>query len=180
MLALYQHTLQASGCATDVTEDNVDEGEVDKLVKGLVQQVSQVCHASGLLSNNVKIVLTEACVNLMHLWNGLLLCVWQGPKVDAMGPKQWLVTEQSHPALLCSGWYRRPLQEQSRQKFQNQLLGAVGQGHAGMPICGPLVRQLPAGQDLISCHCTELVSSTSHPGCHLASSTSQAVLLPAL
>ncbi|KAL3143333.1 hypothetical protein ABBQ38_002169 [Trebouxia sp. C0009 RCD-2024] len=32
---------QASGCATDVTEDNVDEGEVDKLVKGLVQQVSQ-------------------------------------------------------------------------------------------------------------------------------------------
>ena len=34
--------LQASGCGIDVTEDNVEEGEVDKLVKGLVHQVSQV------------------------------------------------------------------------------------------------------------------------------------------
>ena len=39
-------TLQASGCGIDVTEDNVEEGEVDKLVKGLVQQVSQVSLAS--------------------------------------------------------------------------------------------------------------------------------------
>ena len=39
---MFAFTLQASGCATDVTEDNVEEGEVDKLVKGLVQQVSQV------------------------------------------------------------------------------------------------------------------------------------------
>ena len=33
---------QASGCSTEVTEDDVEEGEVDKLVKGLLQQVTQV------------------------------------------------------------------------------------------------------------------------------------------
>ncbi|KAA6430018.1 MAG: hypothetical protein FRX49_00449 [Trebouxia sp. A1-2] len=32
---------QASGCSTEVTEDHVEEGEVDKLVKGLLQQVTQ-------------------------------------------------------------------------------------------------------------------------------------------
>ncbi|DBB17328.1 TPA: hypothetical protein ACH3X3_014371 [Trebouxia sp. C0006] len=32
---------QASGCSTEVTEDDVEEGEVDKLVKGLLQQVTQ-------------------------------------------------------------------------------------------------------------------------------------------
>lgn len=85
VLKLYQHTLQASGCAIDVTEDNVEEGEVDKLVKGLVQQVSQVCFASGLLSNNVMIVLCEACVYVMHLWNDLLLCMWQGPRGRCQG-----------------------------------------------------------------------------------------------
>lgn len=49
-----QLTLQASGCATDVTEDNVEEGEVDKLVKGLVQQVSQVSCASDMHSRCTK------------------------------------------------------------------------------------------------------------------------------
>ena len=38
--------LQASGCTSDVTEDTVEEGEVDRHVKGLVEQVKQVtCHA---------------------------------------------------------------------------------------------------------------------------------------
>lgn len=37
---------QASGCSTEVTEDHVEEGEVDKLVKGLLQQVTQVACAS--------------------------------------------------------------------------------------------------------------------------------------
>lgn len=32
---------QASGCSSDVTEDTVEEGEVDKHVKGLVEQVKQ-------------------------------------------------------------------------------------------------------------------------------------------
>ncbi len=37
---------QASGCSTEVTEDDVEEGEVDKLVKGLLQQVTQVARVS--------------------------------------------------------------------------------------------------------------------------------------
>ena len=37
---------QASGCSTEVTEDDVEEGEVDKLVKGLLQQVTQVAYVS--------------------------------------------------------------------------------------------------------------------------------------
>ena len=48
-------TLQASGCGTDVSEENVEEGEVDKLVKGLVQQVSQVSCASDMHSGGTKI-----------------------------------------------------------------------------------------------------------------------------
>lgn len=39
-----RYLLQACGCTADVTDENVEEGEVDKLVKGLVQQVSQVSH----------------------------------------------------------------------------------------------------------------------------------------
>ena len=34
--------LQASGCSAEVTEEDVEEGEVDKLVKGLLQQVTEV------------------------------------------------------------------------------------------------------------------------------------------
>lgn len=37
-----QLILQASGCSSEVTEDTVEEGEVDRHVKGLVEQVKQV------------------------------------------------------------------------------------------------------------------------------------------
>lgn len=33
---------QASGCSAEVTLDDVDEGEIDKLAKGLLQHVQQV------------------------------------------------------------------------------------------------------------------------------------------
>ena len=61
MLELYklklQVALQASGCGADVTEDNVEEGEVDKLVKGLVQQVSQVtCASENALSKKITLL----------------------------------------------------------------------------------------------------------------------------
>ncbi len=47
---------QASGCSTEVTEDDVEEGEVDKLVKGLLQQVTQVAfyNCTSLISANQK------------------------------------------------------------------------------------------------------------------------------
>ena len=34
--------VQASGCSSEVTEEQVEEGEVDRHVKGLVEQVKQV------------------------------------------------------------------------------------------------------------------------------------------
>ena len=55
--------MQACGCTTDVTDENVEEGEVDKLVKGLVQQVSQVSHtyASSQLVYTLSCCADQSC-----------------------------------------------------------------------------------------------------------------------
>ena len=97
-------TVQASGCATDVTEDNVEEGEVDKLVKGLVQQVSQVSRCvwsaikTGSRQSSLKHVLPDAPViwsAALHMTRSRVRGQWNTESL--MG--------QTYAALLCAGWY---------------------------------------------------------------------------
>lgn len=52
---------QASGCSAEVTEDDVEEGEVDKLVKGLLQQVSQVALGSFHAAFAIPLSKSPAC-----------------------------------------------------------------------------------------------------------------------
>lgn len=65
-----------------MTEDNVEEGEVDKLVKGLVQQVSQVRCAPHVQQHQEGLGSRKTCKGTCRWVHAstlaLLLCFSQG------------------------------------------------------------------------------------------------------